>query len=121
MANPSTDGPTSANGTEILRRSHGNPTSTSDVKLIDGTAGYIYTVLSVIICEQSGSAITFDLSVSADASGSVFLLDDQSLGSKETFVFDNRIVITGADELTIRLSGSGNVDAWCSYIEQRWV
>ena len=35
MANPSTDGPTSANGTEILRRAHGNPTSTSDVKLIE--------------------------------------------------------------------------------------
>ena len=121
MANPSTEGPTSANGTEILRRAHGNPTSTSDVKLIDGVVGYIYTILSVIICEQAGAAITFDLSVSADASSSVFLLDDQALSSKSTFVFSDRIVIAGADELTIRLSGSGNVDAWVSYIEQRWV
>ena len=57
----------------------------------------------------------------SNASSSVFLLDDQALSSKSTFVFSDRIVIAGADELTIRLSGSGNVDAWVSYIEQRWV
>jgi hypothetical protein len=121
MANPSTDGPTSALGTEILRRSHGNATGTGDVKLIDGTAGYIYTVLSVVVCERAGNPENFNLFVMADGSSGIFLLDSQPLAANSTFVFSDRIVITGADELTIDLDASGDVFAWCSYIEQRWV
>ena len=121
MANPSTDGPTSANGTEILRRFHGNVTSAADVKIIDGTAGYIYIVLSVIVCETAGNDETFDLYVNADAATEVFLLDDQVLSARQTFVFSDRIVVAGTDELTIHAGGTANIDVLCSYIEQRWV
>ena len=124
MANPSTDGPTSANGTEILRRKYiaGHTTSGGTAVLIDGTAGYIYTVLSIIISEQEGSASgKVNLWVLGDDSTNVGIILDQDLNSKSTFVFSDRFVIAGEDELQASITATDNVDFLVSYIEQRWV
>ena len=119
MANPSAV-PASAAGTEILRRQHSNATTTGDTDLLVGVANYTYTILSIIICETADAAETFTLMVSADDTTRVDLIVDQALPAKGTFVFDNKFIMTGTDQLILKLGSSGNVDILVSYIENRW-
>ena len=119
MANPS-DVRASAAGTEILRRVHGNATANSDLVLLTGAANYTYTILSIIVCETGNAAETFQILVSADNTTPVYLIFDQNLPAKGTFVFDNKFIMTGTDKLITKLGSSGNVDILVSYIENRW-
>ena len=120
-------------GSEILRRGIISPQSNSATAFrFDGTsptvgtasytvpALHIITMLSIILCEKSNATRTFTL-YAHDGTTQANIIEAQSVAPYQTFVFSDRIVIAGADELTIRLSGSGNVDVWVSYIEQRWV
>ena len=120
MANPS-DVPASSAGTEILRRAHGNPTSSSGLVVLNGVANYTYTILSVIVCETAGAAETFNMILGADGqTTNVFIIKAQSLPANGTFVFDNKFVMSETDELVFSLGDSGNVDVLVSYIENRW-
>ena len=92
--------------------------SNSEVKLIDGTAGHTYTVLSITICETQGAAETFDLYVDdGDAGTDHYIYKDQDIGAKETFVHNDRIVLEGTDMLGI-LASSGDLDVVVSYLDQ---
>ena len=121
MANPSAT-PASAVGTEILRRSFKVGLTNSNVKIIDGAGtGYQYTLLSIIFCENAGNDEIINMKIATEASGNdVFLLDAQPLGAKQTFVWNDKILLWGTDELTIYLSASGDVDVYCTYIEQQF-
>ena len=127
MANPSTDGPTSANGTEILRRSYAQGVGDGGASyLINGTAGYIYTILSIVVGNAVSTAEDFYVLLFADGVDStatrIDLIPTMTLGGKETFVFNDRLVLAGADEIKFYGNTSGcDFDVWCSYIEQRWV
>jgi len=120
MANPSSV-PASAAGTEILRRAHGNVTSASDVVVINGVANYTYTILSVIITETVGNAETISMTLGADGqTTNVALLSVHSLGARETFVWNDRFVMSETDELVFSAGGTANIDILVSYIENRW-
>ena len=122
MANPS-DSPAAAVGTEILRRSFKvGLTNSPSVKIIDGAGtGYQYTLLSITFCENAGNAEKINMKIDTEASGAdVFLLDAQPLAAKQTFVWNDRIMLWGTDELNIYLSAAGDVDVYCTYIEQRF-
>ena len=121
MANPS-DSPAAAVGTEILRRSFKVGLTNSGYKIIDGAgAGYQYTLLCITFCENAGNAELVNMKIATEASGNdVFLLDAQPLAAKQTFVWNDKIMLWGTDELNIYLSGSGDVDVYCTYIEQRF-
>ena len=121
MANPS-DSPAAAVGTEILRRSFKVGLTNSGYKIIDGAgSGYQYTLLTITFCENAGNAELLNMKIATEASGNdVFLLDAQPLGAKETFVWNDKIMLWGTDELNIYLSAAGDVDVYCTYIEQRF-
>ena len=119
MANPSAV-PASAAGTEILRRAHANATTTGDTDLLVGVANYTYTILSIIVCETADAAGTFTIMLSADDTTRVDLIVDQALPAKGTFVFSDRFIMTGTDQLILKLGDNGNVDILVSYIENRW-
>ena len=112
----------SGSGTEVLKNGVFVVVSNSAVKLIDGVANHIYTVLSVTICETAGAAETFDLYVWDPNVGTnvVEVLSDQAIGANKTFIFNDRLVLSGTQELTIITASAADLDCIVSYIDQDW-
>ena len=111
----------SGSGTEVLKVGLHTDMSTSQVKILDGVANHIYTVLSVVICETANAAEEFDLRYSSDGgSNAIYLLKNQSLAARKTFVFNDRLVLSGTHELLINSAGGANLDCVISYIDQDW-
>ena len=121
MANPSAT-PASAAGTEILRRSHKNTLTNSPIKIIDGSANHTYTLLSIIFTEMGGASELINMYVDPEAAGSgeIYLFHQQALAGYDTFVWNDKLMLWGTDELLISAQSSANIDVWCTYIENRW-
>ena len=109
-------------GSEILTRGYFTVTDTTDTKILDGAAtNWIYSVISITVCETAGAAETFDLFVDPGAGGTDFeILSDQALPANSTFVFNDRLVLHGTDELNFKAGGTCNIDIYISYIQQNW-
>lgn len=61
------------------------------------------------------------MSIDADSSGtSIALMYNQAIGAEQTFVWNDKFVVTETDTLKTELSSSGNVDVWISYIDQEF-
>ena len=104
---------------ELLKVALKPTCSNSEVKLIDGTAGHTYTVLSITICETAGAAETFDLYIRDDAGANDYeIYSDQALAANATFEHTTRLVLEAADVLSAKLGSSGNVDCVISYLDQ---
>jgi len=120
-------------GSEILARTTlYNQSSTESSFRWDGTmatvgtatyvvpALHIITVLSVVFTEQAESTtqkIKFRI---YNGSQTLWLLHDQILGSKETFVWSDKLVLIGGDKLLVDMSDANNCDVVCTYIDQNW-
>lgn len=115
--------PTGA-GTEVLKKAFKAGLSDSDEKLIDGDADHIYTVLSISITETGSADEVVHMYIyqggTNDATNKVELFRNLSLPSGSTFIYSEKIVLVGTDELVIKTGDSGNVDVWCSYIDQHY-
>ena len=108
-------------GTEVLKNLLTLATDATEHKVIDGTALHIYTLLSITFCETGNAAETFSLFIADDAgSNDCYLLKDQALAAKETFVWNDRIVLVGTDELTVVCSNPCAISIATSYIDQDW-
>ena len=106
---------------ELLKVSHTAGVSNSESVLINGVSGHTYTILSITICETAGNAETFDLYIDDDGGGTDYeILSDQTLDANETFIFNDKLVLSGTDHLCIQLASAGNVDVVISYIDQDW-
>ena len=104
---------------EVLKIGIENACTNSERKMIDGTSGHTYTVLSITICETAGAAEVFDLYVINDGGGTDnYIYKAQALGANETFEHTGRIVLEGTDELGFITGGSANVDVTVSYLDQ---
>ena len=114
----------SGSGTEVLKKAFKAGLSSSVEKLIDGVANHIYTVLSVSFQETGGAAETINMYIyqgaTNDATNKVELLRNESLPSENTFIYSDKFVLVGTDELLVQTGASANVDVWCSYIDQDW-
>tara|TARA_Y100001963_G_C6524594_1_gene328228 strand:+ start:129 stop:500 length:372 start_codon:yes stop_codon:yes gene_type:complete len=112
-------------GTEVLKVAYMHNLTNTVVTLITGVANHIYTVLSISYCEIAGdSSNEIEIYIDAGAndvagSGSqdIYILNGVNVGSKETFVFNDEIVLSGTDALKTRIATSANVDVVCSYID----
>ena len=114
----------SGSGTEVLKRAHKAGLTDTEVKIIDGVADHIYTVLSVIFTETANASENLWMKVQKDASqlaaDTIELLHAHQVASYTTFVYSDKIVLSGTDELVIFTNGTANVDVWVSYIDQDW-
>ena len=104
----------SGSGTEVLKRTIVEGNSDAWVNVITGVANHIYTVLSIFAANQSGS----DTETMYIRLGTNYILN-YDLGPSETFVWNDKFVVSGAENLQI-YNGAGNVDWVCSYIDQDW-
>jgi len=113
----------SGSGTEVLKRSgyYALQSSSGATVLINGVANHIYTVLSVVICNRTASATTVQMYCQPDGSGQYELMGDgfANVPAQETFVWNDKFVLTGTDHLVLTNSGS-HADIWVSYIDQDW-
>ena len=108
-------------GTEVLKRAYLHAMTNSEATLLTGVANHIYTVLSVVFCEQGAATETVNMYVDYDLGGTnVFLLFSQSITGEATFVWNDKFVITGTDKLHAIAQNSANIDVWVSYIDQDW-
>ena len=112
----------SGSGTEVLKRFYKNSLTNSDTILIDGvSADHIYTVLSVSFSNRNTSTATINMFTVIDGgSTDIHLLTQEPIGGFGTFVFNDKFVLTGTDELKVSLQASGAVDVYISYIDQDW-
>ena len=104
----------SGSGTEVLKRTQVDGNSDAWTNLITGVANHIYTVLSISANNKDGGNVeTIYIRV-----GNVYLLS-ASLGGLETFVWNDKFVVSGAENLQM-YNTAGDVDWYCSYIDQDW-
>ena len=113
----------SGSGTEVLKRGTFTVTDTTDTKLIDGVANHVYTVLSIVITNTHASnAEVFGLFLDPSAGGTDYEIISllTALDAKATFIFNDRLVLTGTDELNFKSAGTCDIDIVISYIDQDW-
>jgi hypothetical protein len=119
----------SGSGTEVLKRVYTNSTSASDIILHSGaSAHHIYTFISIIICNTITTATSFGMHTQAaggtNPSELFYLIggsaNNQALGGQQTFIFNDRLVCYGTDDLVFNGAASCNIDVWASYIDQDW-
>jgi len=111
----------SGSGTEVLKRAYKHENNGVWADLITGAANHIYTILSIIFQEQAGDDEQIRIRVDVNAAGSneicIFGSGEVNLPANSTFVFSDKLVLTGTDKLQIYTS-AGNVDIYVSYIDQ---
>ena len=106
-------------GTEVSKIAHFAGVSNSEQVILNGVANHIYSILSIIICETGGASETFDLYIDDDGSGTDYeLLSDQEIGPNQTFVFSEKLILSGTDHLCILAGSASNIDVTISYIDQ---
>ena len=111
----------SGSGTEVLKVAHIAGVTNSENVLINGVANHIYTILSMTICETGGATETFDLYIDDDGGGTYYeILSDQTIGANATYVWNDKLVLSGTDHLCMITANSANIDVVISYIDQDW-
>ena len=112
----------SGSGSEVLKRGTFTVTDTTDTKILDGVANHVYTVLSIVITETAGAAETFGLFVDPSAAGTDYEIISlaNELAADTTFIFNDRLVLSGTDELNFKAGGTCDIDIVISYIDQDW-
>ncbi len=81
------------------------------------TSSHTYTIISVTFCEMGGADELISMYVD-DASNDIYVLNEQSLPAKSTFVFNDKLVLEAADKLGFITASAANVDVAISYLEQ---
>jgi len=119
MANPSIIGGTGA-GTEVLRRSYALGAAATTRTLLTGVANHLYTIITVLITNHTGTTGVFDMYIDPDGSTEkAYLCKQISLKGYETFVFNDKVVMDGTgDDLIIITNDSREMKCHCSYIDQ---
>ena len=127
--------PTQAtSGTEVLRRGMVSALSTTDTLLkFDGgitspgnssgagvPTNHIVTLINIIFHNVTTNEEVLKMWVETN-SQDIFLLKAETLSSKETYIWNEKIVLEGGDILAVGTTNSANIDVWYSYIDQSWV
>lgn len=112
----------SGSGTEVLKRL----TATGD---FDGTptiltvpALHIYTILSINICETASAneIIWLKMTDAANSNRDIFIVRSQAINSNETFIYNDKFVLSAGDTLTLQTGSTSDLDVLISFIDQDW-
>ena len=104
-------------GSERLRRATINA-NTGWNEILSGTAGHIYTIISIIFCDNQAAAGTLGIRMN-DGSNDIAIVDAQAHASYATFVFSDRFVLE--EDVDLDVYNSGTHGDWIiSYIDQDW-
>jgi hypothetical protein len=106
-------------GTEVLKRFTINTLNYNTVTAITGVANHIYTVLSIVVCENQGNPEHLSITMN-DGTNDIDLVYNVDVPANGTYVWNDRFVISGTDLLKIRSHESSGMDVIVSYIDQDW-
>ena len=108
----------SGSGSERLRRAQITGLNVDWQEIFSGTAGHIYTVLSIVFTNTTASNVTCAATIEAGGQ-ELYLFADRPVSGSETFVFNDRFVLEEDDDLNVYTT-STNGDWYISYIDQDW-
>ena len=106
---------------ETLQESNLRVTDSTGGIIVQGATDKRMTVMSISICETAGNVETFSVwRTDLDGSSNLFyVLFEQQLPAKDTFIYDAKIVLGATSELWCGSpSGSADIDVVTSYLEQ---
>ena len=106
-------------GSERLRRATIHALNADWQEILSGTAGHIYTILSIIFIDQQDAAGTLAIRVS-DGTNDIKLLETQYPAGMSTFVWNDKFVMEEDDDLDV-YNSTNDGDWYVSYIDQNWV
>ena len=105
-------------GSERLRRATIHTLNADYQEILSGTAGHIYTILSIIFCDASNVAGTINIRMN-NGTADVHLVIAQSHSGFGTFVFNDKFVMEEDDDLDVYNSVADG-DWIITYIDQDW-
>ena len=105
-------------GSERLRRAVLQGNNNAKTEILSGTAGHIYTILSIVCAEQQNAASTIQIYVD-NGTNETRILSNITISGYETFVFSDKFVMEEDDDLDVQ-NTSTDCDWYVSYIDQDW-
>ena len=108
----------SGSGTEVLKRATLHAAGSGWTEILSGTANHIYTILSIIGMDANGVGGTLNIRIN-DGSNDIQILGGQTVAVAGTFVWNDKFVMEGDDDLDIYASAAG-FDWYLTYIDQDW-
>jgi len=109
----------SGGGTEVLKRAVGLAHD-GVATALTCAANHIYTIISIVVCNDNTSATGFYMQV-YDGSTDRRFVREPSMPANSTFIWNDKFVMHPSDVLKIEESGNvSNLQYWISYIDQDW-
>jgi len=108
-----------ANDITAFRWNGTHPTTGDETYAVP--ANHIITLLNFSVCEMADqNGKTFQLWIMVAGSTGINIVQDVAVNAKQTYVWDDRIVLHPGDILKIEATASSNFDIVYSYIDQDW-
>ena len=109
-------------GTEVIKYTKLTDLSNTNQTLITGVANHIYTIISIIWCEQgvANEQIMLHLNDSDGSTNRCMIFYGLDLPSESTFVWSDRFSFDGDKKLATGALATANIDVICTYIDQDW-
>ena len=111
----------SGSGTEVIKVKALASQNAAWVDLLGGSdtvADHIYILLSLTIANTHGSSDEI-FSMKVTGTNAVALIEQQSVPSQSTFIFNDKMAIIGADDLEI-WNNVTTLNYYLTYIDQDW-
>jgi len=108
----------SGSGSEVLKRITLHANNASWTEILSGSADHIYTIISIIFCDQQSAAGTIGIQIN-QGSADVRILTSQAHTANGTFVWNDKFVMEEDDDLDVYNSVTSG-DWYVSYIDQDW-
>jgi len=86
--------------------------------VISGTAGHIYTILSIIFAARTSATANIEIRVN-NGTHDIRIVSSEAVDGYGTFVFNDKYVLEEDDDLDV-FNGHTNGDWYISFIDQDW-
>ena len=109
----------SGSGTEVAKM---KTSSITGAYTLTPDADHILIILNIVVLNNHSSNTHFDLRISENSGSNwQYLLEEQTLQTNESFVWNDRIVLNGnAQRLQIDNNSTDSLHIAINYIEQDW-
>ena len=105
-------------GSERLCRASISTLNADWQEILSGTAGHIYTIISIIFCDQQGASGDIAIRLN-NGSNDIRIVSGQDHAAEATFVFNDKFVMEEDDDLDVYNSVTAG-HWWVTYIDQDW-
>ena len=105
-------------GSERLCRASIYSLNADTQEILSGTAGHIYTIISIIFNDQEGASGTISIRVNT-GTNNIKLLESSTHAASATFVWSDKFVLEEDDDLDVYNSVTDG-QWYISYIDQDW-